>query len=92
MNAGEVHFRVWSPRRSRVDLLIGINGANVDVALEPEHGGYISGHAPQAVAETLYRVRLDRDAMLYLAPASRYQPDGPQVQMANTTTRGNHGI
>ena len=45
--------------------------------LEPEPGGYFSGHVAEAGAGLRYRFRLDDDQTLYPDPASRFQPDGP---------------
>ena len=69
---GGVHFRVWAPRRKRVDVMLDA-GAH---ALAPEAGGYFSGHVAAARAGALYRYRLDGgDA--FPDPASRFQPEGP---------------
>lgn len=77
-----VQFRVWAPRRSRVDVIL------EDLAPRPAHhalssfelvaesGGYFTGAVPGAHAGSLYRYRLDgRDA--FPDPASRFQPGGP---------------
>jgi maltooligosyltrehalose trehalohydrolase len=78
-----VRFRVWAPRRKRVDVVI-YDAANADasthpgavVALEPETDGYFSVVASEAHPGTLYRYRLDgHDA--FPDPASRFQPHGP---------------
>jgi maltooligosyltrehalose trehalohydrolase len=73
-SAGDaVHFRVWAPRRSRVEVLLGDDAA-VELAREPN--GYFSGLAPGVRAGSRYRYRLDgREA--FPDPASRFQPDGP---------------
>ena len=69
---GGVHFRVWAPRRKRVEVVIG----SKTLALARESGGYFSGLAAEAGAGTRYRYRLDGgDA--FPDPASRYQPEGP---------------
>jgi len=68
-----VHFRVWAPRRRRVEAVLE-TGA---VTLAPEPGGYFSGFARNAAAGALYRFRLDGRAALFPDPASRFQPDGP---------------
>jgi maltooligosyltrehalose trehalohydrolase len=77
-----VHFRVWAPRRERVEVVLERaaprtgNGAPTAVELSAEPGGYFSGIATGARAGTLYRYRLDSgDA--FPDPASRFQPDGP---------------
>ena len=74
-HAGEgVHFRVWAPRRSKVEVVFEGGGAAVDLARESS--GYFSGVAPQAGPGSLYRFRLDGgDA--FPDPASRFQPEGP---------------
>jgi maltooligosyltrehalose trehalohydrolase len=69
---GGVHFRVWAPRRERVEVLIGERG----FPLVAEGGGYFSGLVAQAHDGTLYRYRLDGDHS-FPDPASRFQPDGP---------------
>ncbi|HTI85429.1 MAG TPA: malto-oligosyltrehalose trehalohydrolase [Alphaproteobacteria bacterium] len=74
---GVVHFRLWAPRRKRVEVVIE-SGPNkgVSVPLAPERDGYFSGQAP-GEAGVLYRFRLDGGAELLADPASRFQPDGP---------------
>lgn len=80
---GGVHFRVWSPRRKKVSVVIeataGPGGASSPQAIDlsEEAGGYFSGLAQQAGDGTLYRFRLDDDDKLYPDPASRFQPKGP---------------
>jgi maltooligosyltrehalose trehalohydrolase len=76
MAGGGAHFRVWAPKRRRVDVVL--EGQNVDpVALAPEANGYFSGAAPAARPGSLYRFRLDGVKDLFPDPASRFQPDGP---------------
>src|SRR4051812_9633017 len=70
-NAG-VHFRVWAPKRSRVDVVFE-NGAAPDLALSAEADGYFAGIAPQARTGMRYRFRLDNGQYLYPDPASRFQ-------------------
>jgi maltooligosyltrehalose trehalohydrolase len=74
---GGVHFRVWAPRRSRVEvtLELGAHAATV-YALEAESAGYFSGLLLDAAPGMLYRYRLDRENS-YPDPASRFQPHGP---------------
>src|ERR1044072_14995 len=74
---GGVHFRVWAPRRRRVEVIFEGDGAPKPFTLEEEEGGYFSGLAEHAREGALYRFRLDGDEYLYPAPASRFQPEGP---------------
>src|ERR1700722_13066538 len=68
------HFRVWAPRRQRVEVVFE-NAAGV--VLGPEGNGYFSGDVSSARPGTLYRFRLDDDPTPYPDPASRFQPQGP---------------
>jgi maltooligosyltrehalose trehalohydrolase len=71
---GGVHFRVWAPRRKRVEVVF--EGAPEPVRMIAEADGYFSGFAPSAVPGDRYRYRLDGgDA--FPDPASRSQPEGP---------------
>lgn len=73
MPAGGVHFRVWAPRRKKVEVTLDSGAA---IALERDAEGYFAGLAPQAGDGSRYRFRLDGgDA--FPDPASRFQPDGP---------------
>jgi maltooligosyltrehalose trehalohydrolase len=72
-----VHFRVWAPRRKRVEVVTEAEGGGASVELEAEDGGYFSGLAPKAGDGTLYRFRLDGEDQLYPDPVSRFQPLGP---------------
>jgi len=74
---GGVHFRVWAPRRRRVEVVFEGEAALNPFALEEEEGGYFSGLAAGAGAGALYRFRLDGEDYLYPDPASRFQPEGP---------------
>lgn len=74
---GGVHFRVWAPRRRRVEVVFEGERAPASLVLEAEEGGYFSGFAEGAGAGALYRFRLDGEEYLYPDPASRFQPDGP---------------
>jgi maltooligosyltrehalose trehalohydrolase len=66
------HFRVWAPKRRRVEVVLDSGAAT---ELEREPGGYFSGLA-KARAGDRYRYRLDGgDA--FADPASRFQPEGP---------------
>ena len=70
---GGASFRVWAPKRRRVEVVIEGGSAH---PLQAETGGYFSGQVAAAGAKTLYRYRLDGgDA--FPDPASRFQPEGP---------------
>jgi maltooligosyltrehalose trehalohydrolase len=77
-----VHFRVWAPRRKRVEVVLeggvpaGTGNAPLTYELEPESAGYFSGLVLGAGAGALYRYRLD-GGEAYPDPASRFQPGGP---------------
>jgi maltooligosyltrehalose trehalohydrolase len=70
---GGVHFRVWAPRRSRVEVVVAGAGAH---ALAADSHGYFSGTVADAGVGTRYRFRLDGGGA-YADPASRFQPEGP---------------
>jgi maltooligosyltrehalose trehalohydrolase len=78
---GGAHFRVWAPRRQRVDVVLERGPSPgqsevVTIPLAAEGNGYFAGVAPMARAGMRYRYRLDGgDA--YPDPASRFQPQGP---------------
>lgn len=74
---GGTHFRVWAPRRQRVEVVLENRGETRRHPLKAEGNGYYSGHAPGVKAGTLYRFGLDDDPNLYPDPASRFQPQGP---------------
>lgn len=71
-----VHFRVWAPRRRKVEAVCGAHRESVTV-LEPEGDGYFSGLAPSSRAGDVYAFRLDGGEKLFPDPASRFQPQGP---------------
>jgi maltooligosyltrehalose trehalohydrolase len=71
---GGGHFRVWAPRRERVDVVL--EGAGDPVPLAREETGYFSGLVPRAAAGSRYRYRLDGGGA-FPDPASRCQPEGP---------------
>jgi maltooligosyltrehalose trehalohydrolase len=72
ITSGGVHFRVWAPKRNRVEVE---SGGEV-VELDREPAGYFSGFVSGLGAGSLYRYRLDGDKSV-ADPASRYQPSGP---------------
>lgn len=67
-----VHFRVWTPARKQVEVVLE-NGA-MPLVREPE--GYFSGLVHGLAPGTLYRFRLDGEGP-FPDPASRFQPEGP---------------
>ncbi|MFL5342990.1 MAG: malto-oligosyltrehalose trehalohydrolase [Gemmataceae bacterium] len=71
---GGAHFRVWAPKRQRVDVVLDGGAA---FPLLAEGGGYFSGAVAAAGPGMLYRFRLDGEENLYPDPASRFQPAGP---------------
>ncbi len=75
---GGVHFRVWAPRRTRVEVVMesGTAAPAGPLSLERDGDGYFAGFVADVGPGARYRFRLDRDAR-YPDPASRYQPDGP---------------
>lgn len=72
---GRTHFRVWAPRRRKVDLVLE-GPPQGTYPLSAEEGGFFAGFAP-ASAGTRYRFRLDNEGKPYPDPASRFQPEGP---------------
>ncbi len=80
---GGVHFRVWSPRRKKVEVVVegGPGFVSGDkprtFPLEREEDGYFSGLVEIAADGTCYRFRLD-GREICADPASRWQPDGVQ--------------
>jgi maltooligosyltrehalose trehalohydrolase len=80
IGANQVHFRVWAPKASRVDVVLETSSAkNAQRTFHPinrEDGGYFSGSA-QASAGAFYRFRVDEGEHFYPDPASRFQPQGP---------------
>ncbi|OLE73791.1 MAG: malto-oligosyltrehalose trehalohydrolase [Acidobacteria bacterium 13_1_20CM_2_57_8] len=72
-SSGGVHFRVWAPRRQRVEVIVeGSRGCE----MEAEPNGYFSCIVESARPGMLYRFRLDHGDKLYPDPASRFQPEG----------------
>ncbi|HEX7665633.1 MAG TPA: alpha-amylase family glycosyl hydrolase, partial [Polyangiaceae bacterium] len=69
------HFRVWAPKRSKVELVL--EGKHGDVLqLQKEKQGYFSVLAPDVRAGARYKFRLDGGDS-FPDPASRFQPEGP---------------
>jgi len=73
---GGVHFRVWAPRRSRVDVVATQPGrAQTTLQLQREAHGYFSGLAADLSAGARYAYLLDGEGP-FPDPVARYQPDG----------------
>ncbi len=70
-----VHFRVYAPKRKRVEVVV--EGRGEGIVLAAEGNGFFSGLGAGLRAGTLYRFRLDDGEKLYPDPMSRFQPDGP---------------
>ncbi len=71
---GGVRFRVWAPKRSRIDVVFEDGGRSFPLLKDEQ--GYFSGLVPIAAAGMRYRYRVDNgDA--YPDPCSHYQPQGP---------------
>jgi len=71
-----VHFRVWGPKRRKVEVVFE-QDSNRSFKLTHESDGYFSGICNDARAGDLYRFGLDDGDAQYPDPASRFQPDGP---------------
>ncbi|MGZ3456910.1 MAG: malto-oligosyltrehalose trehalohydrolase [Archangium sp.] len=72
---GRTHFRVWAPRRRRVDVCVHEAGGLRYLPLEASGRGYFEGTHPVA-AGSLYKYRLD-GGECFPDPCSRFQPEGP---------------
>lgn len=67
------HFRLWAPKRRRVEVVLQSGGAT---ELQREPDGYFSGLVAGARAGDRYRYRLD-GGDCFPDPTSRFQPEGP---------------
>ena len=77
---GTALWRVWAPRRRRVEVVIPAQPAQAreaSIELAPEPGGYFSGSRAGLAPGVLYAFRLDGSGRLLPDPASRFQPKGP---------------
>jgi len=75
---GDVHFRVWAPKKRTVAVVIEDGRfKGMEIELMPEGNGYFSGKFEETGEDLLYRYRLDKNENLYPDPASRFQPQGP---------------
>jgi maltooligosyltrehalose trehalohydrolase len=72
---GGVHFRVWAPERSRIEVVV--DGDPEPHPLAPDGEGYWAGLGAGLRPGARYRFRVDGDDRLLPDPASRFQPDGP---------------
>jgi maltooligosyltrehalose trehalohydrolase len=75
LTPGGVHFRVWAPRRHRVEVVIEGDKPRI-VPLEQDGSGYFAGLADGAGAGGRYKYRLDSGDS-FPDPVSRFQPEGP---------------
>jgi maltooligosyltrehalose trehalohydrolase len=69
------HFRVWAPKRQRVEVVL-YREKEMVTPLQAEGSGYFSGQVAQTRAGDVYRFRLDGSGE-FPDPASRFQPQGP---------------
>jgi len=72
---GRTHFRVWAPRRRRVDVCLHEPAGLRYLPLEPTGQGYFESTYPVPVGG-LYKFRLDGGES-FPDPCSRFQPQGP---------------
>src|SRR6185436_15490880 len=71
------HFRVWAPRRQRVEVAVERGeAAGRAFPLSAEPGGYFAGFVRGVGAGDRYRFQLDGGER-FPDPASRFQPEGP---------------
>ena len=75
--SGGAFFRVWAPRRRRVEVVITRGDVARSIPLTDEGNGYHSAAVADIVAGDRYGYRLDDGAEIYPDPASRCQPEGP---------------
>src|SRR5689334_11518830 len=74
---GGAHFRVFAPKRQRVDVVLDGPGSRRTVRLVREEDGHFAGMADGIAAGTRYQLQLDGGERLFPDPASRFQPEGP---------------
>lgn len=75
LRGNDASFRVWAPRRTKVDVVFE-DRSDGDLALTDEGNGYFSGQTIAAPGER-YRLRLDGGRETLPDPSSRFQPLGP---------------
>jgi len=83
--SGGVHFRVWAPKRRRIE--VEADGAFTE--LERDEHGYFAGLVSGLSAGRRYKFRLDGERS-FPDPASRFQPEGPHgpSQVVDPSTFG----
>lgn len=74
VESGGVRFRVWAPKRARVDVVLEEDGRSFPLTKDAQ--GYFSALVPIASAGMSYRYRVDNGGV-YPDPCSRFQPSGP---------------
>ncbi len=73
-----VEFRVWAPRRKRVEVVLEhATSKQLAFELATQDGGYFMGLVREARHGARYRFRLDGGSDLAPDPASGFQPEGP---------------
>jgi maltooligosyltrehalose trehalohydrolase len=72
---GGTRFRVWAPRRRRVEVVVETGPAAGEHALAKDPDGFFSGEVGGVGVGDRYRYRLDGEGP-FPDPASRFQPDG----------------
>ncbi|MEM1297067.1 MAG: malto-oligosyltrehalose trehalohydrolase [Verrucomicrobiota bacterium] len=70
-----VQFRVWAPKRKRVEVELNRGEKPEWVALDKDDDGFFAGEIEGVKAGELYRYRLNGEASRP-DPASRFQPEG----------------
>jgi maltooligosyltrehalose trehalohydrolase len=74
---GGVHFKVWSPRRQSVSVIISkAQKAGSPTELHRDENGYFTGLLSDLAADDRYFLRVDDDPRDYPDPASCFQPEG----------------
>ena len=69
-----VHFRVWAPEASAIELVLD-DDRDTTVALDPQDHGYFEGAVSGLEPGARYRYRVDGECP-FPDPASRFQPEG----------------
>jgi maltooligosyltrehalose trehalohydrolase len=76
-DADAIHFRVWAPEHTLVELVLEDGGRRDLRPLDRDARGYWSGVFADVRPGARYRYRLSGDAArVFPDPASRFQPDG----------------